>query len=54
LEKQTINIITTGESESFEINSYKKSCLLNGYDDIDYLINLKDKIETWEKQAIRF
>ena len=54
LEKQTITIVATGESESFEINAYKKSCLLNGYDDIDYLINLKDKIEAWEKQAVRF
>ncbi|MBI9061591.1 MAG: 3-isopropylmalate dehydratase small subunit [Marinilabiliaceae bacterium] len=54
LEKQTITIVATGESESFEINAYKKSCLLNEYDDIDYLINLKDEIEAWEKQAIRF
>jgi len=54
LEKQTITIVATRESETFEINSYKKSCLLNGYDDIDYLINLKDKIEAWEKQAVRF
>lgn len=54
LEKQTISIVATGESESFEINSYKKSCLLNGYDDIDYLISLKDKIEAWEAQAVKF
>jgi len=54
LEKQTITIVPTGESECFEINSYKKSCLINGYDDIDYLISLKDKIEAWEKQAVRF
>jgi len=54
LEKQTITIVATGESESFEINAYKKSCLLNGYDDIDYLINLKDKIEAWEAQAVKF
>ena len=54
LENQTITIIATGESESFEINAYKKSCLLNGYDDIDYLISLKDKIEAWEAQAVKF
>ena len=54
LENQTITIAATGESESFEINSYKKNCLLNGYDDIDYLFNLKDKIEAWEKQTVRF
>ena len=37
-----------GDSESFEINGYKKECLINGYTDIDYLINLKDKIEAFE------
>ena len=36
--------MATGESESFEINPYKKECLLNGYDDIDYLLSIKDKI----------
>ena len=54
LENQTITILTTGESEKFEINPYKKTCLINGYDDIDYLLNIKDKIETFEKTAIRF
>ena len=46
LEKQTIS--TAGETESFEINSYKKTCLLNGYDDIDYLLNSKKEIEEFE------
>jgi 3-isopropylmalate/(R)-2-methylmalate dehydratase small subunit len=46
LEKQTISI--NGESESFEINSYKKTCLLNGYDDIDYLLSVKKEIEEFE------
>jgi len=36
--------------ESFDINSYKKTCLLNGYDDIDYLLNMKPEIEAFEKQ----
>ncbi len=45
---QKITLLSTGESESFEINSYKKECLLNGYDDIDYLMNLKDKIVAFE------
>jgi len=54
LENQTITNVSTGESESFEINSYKKNCLLNGYDDIDYLLSLKDEIEAYEKQAIKF
>ncbi len=54
LKNQTITNINTGEYESFEINSYKKNCLLNGYDDIDYLLSLKDEIEAYEKQAIKF
>jgi 3-isopropylmalate/(R)-2-methylmalate dehydratase small subunit len=46
LEKQTISV--AGETENFEINSYKKTCLLNGYDDIDYLLNSKKEIEEFE------
>jgi len=46
LEKQTITV--DGESESFDINSYKKTCLLNGYDDIDYLLNSKEEIIQYE------
>ncbi len=49
LEKQKITILATDEEDKFEINSYKKQCLLNGYDDIDYLISIKDKIEKFEK-----
>ncbi len=49
LEEQTITNKATGNSESFEINSYKKNCLLNGFDDIDYLISVKDEIEAYEK-----
>ncbi len=49
LVNQEITLLATGEKESFEINSYKKECLLNGYDDIDYLLSLKDKIEQFEK-----
>ena len=48
LENQTITILATGESEKFDINPYKKTCLLNGYDDIDYLLSIKDKIEAFE------
>jgi 3-isopropylmalate/(R)-2-methylmalate dehydratase small subunit len=48
LEAQTITIKATGEQESFDINSYKKTCLLNGFDDIDYLINMKTEIEAYE------
>jgi len=46
LEKQTISV--AGETENFDINSYKKTCLLNGYDDIDYLLNSKKEIEEFE------
>ena len=49
LEAQTITINAKGASEKFEINSYKKTCLLNGYDDIDYLLNMKAEIEAFEK-----
>lgn len=50
LQAQTFTIDATGASASFEINSYKKECMLNGYDDIDYLLSLKDKIEEFEKK----
>ncbi len=48
LEAQRITNNQSGESESFAINPYKKNCLLSGYDDIDYLLSNKDKIEAWE------
>ena len=50
LETQSFEIIATGEKVGFDINSYKKQCLLNGYDDIDYLLSLKDQIERFEKE----
>jgi 3-isopropylmalate/(R)-2-methylmalate dehydratase small subunit len=46
---QTISIVDSLISEKFEIGSYKKECLLKGYDDIDFLLSLKDKIEAFEK-----
>jgi 3-isopropylmalate/(R)-2-methylmalate dehydratase small subunit len=49
LEDQTITIDTTGKVETFDINAYKKTCLLNGYDDIDYLLSNKAAIENFEK-----
>lgn len=52
LEQQTIRINSTGEQEHFDINSYKKTCLLNGYDDIDFLLSNKADIETFEKQRV--
>lgn len=47
---QTVTNLTTGRSESFPINSYKKYCLENAYDDIDFLLNNRDKIEAYEKK----
>ena len=53
LPNQTITNKTTGKSEHFEINAYKKHCLMNGLDDIDFLLENKDKIEAWEKKNER-
>ncbi len=50
LPEQTITILSTGEGESFDINNYKKTCLLNGYDDIDYLLSMRNEIEIFESQ----
>ncbi len=50
LPEQTITNNATGKSENFEINGYKKHCLMNGLDDIDFLLANKEKIEAWEKQ----
>ena len=52
LENQLIQLPAEGKSESFDINPYKKECLLKGYDDIDYLLNLKEKIAEFEKSRI--
>lgn len=51
LPAQTITNKHTGKSECFDINSYKKHCLENGLDDIDFLLTNKDKIEAWEKRS---
>jgi 3-isopropylmalate/(R)-2-methylmalate dehydratase small subunit len=48
LEKQTFTIIPTGDSVKFNINPYKKECLLKGLDDIDYLLSMKDLITAYE------
>lgn len=49
LEHQTITILKAGISVNFDINPYKKSCLLNGYDDIDFLLSLKEEIIAFEQ-----
>lgn len=51
LENQEIQLVSTQEKESFDINPYKKTCMINGYDDIDFLLSLKDKIETFEQSG---
>jgi len=51
LPEQSITIDATGESEKFEINGYKKNCMTNGYDDIDFLLSNSDKIKTWEETS---
>ncbi len=48
LENQFVELMATGEKISFQINGYRKECLLNGYDNIDYLLAQKDKIEAYE------
>jgi 3-isopropylmalate/(R)-2-methylmalate dehydratase small subunit len=50
LENQTISITGTSFQESFDIDAYKKTCMINGYDDIDYLLSKKETIEAFEKQ----
>jgi 3-isopropylmalate/(R)-2-methylmalate dehydratase small subunit len=49
--EQKISIIKSNSSELFEINPYKKDNMLNGFDDIDYLINIKDEISDFEKNT---
>ena len=49
VEAQTVTSLATGRSESFELNAYKKYCLLNALDDIDYLVLQQDKINAYEK-----
>ena len=49
LEAQTIEIVGTDKKESFDIAPYKKQCLMNGYDDVDYLVSIHHEIEEFEK-----
>jgi 3-isopropylmalate/(R)-2-methylmalate dehydratase small subunit len=52
LPEQQVTILTTGLKEHFDINAYKKECMINGYDDIDYLLSMKEKIEEFEQRGI--
>ena len=49
---QTISVNDSDLSEDFEIDAYKKTCLINGYDDIDYLLSKKAEIEAFEQQSV--
>ena len=49
LPDQSISILSSGEAENFQLNGYKKENLLNGFDDIDYLLNIKEEIKTFAK-----
>ena len=49
---QTVTLLSSGRCEEFELNAYKKYCLMNGLDDIDYLVLQKEKIEKYEKKAL--
>lgn len=49
LPNQTVTNLATGHSEHFEINQYKKHCLMNGLDDVDFLVQNRDKVEQYEK-----
>ena len=51
LQKQTITILAPGELDSFDINEYKKANMTNGFDDIDYLLNIKDKISEYAQDT---
>jgi 3-isopropylmalate/(R)-2-methylmalate dehydratase small subunit len=51
LEQQSIVNNINGDTEHFEINAYKKNCMLHGYDDIDFLLSNRDKIDAWEKNS---
>ena len=51
LPEQRIEILATGESESFKLNGYKKDNMLNGFDDIDYLLNIKEDIVDFAKTS---
>ena len=50
LPEQSVTIVSTGDKEQFDINGYKKDNMLNGFDDIDYLTNMKDEIETFAQK----
>lgn len=53
LEGQTVTLVSTGETTGFEINAYKKACLINGYDDIDFILNQRQAVKEYEERVGR-
>ena len=51
LENQQFTITASGRGEHFPVDPFRKVCLINGYDDLDYLLSLKDKIQAWEQHT---
>lgn len=54
LESQSISIGASGDQSPFEINDYKKLCLINSYDDIDYILSMRHEIENYESHKVTF
>ncbi|NMM49618.1 3-isopropylmalate dehydratase small subunit [Marinigracilibium pacificum] len=54
LPNQTVKLESTGTEEQFEISDYKKKCLINGFDDIDYILTLKNEIINFEKERVKY
>ena len=54
LPEQTITLLAGGEQENFEINGFKKTCMLNGYDDTEYLLNRLADIEAFERTHVEY
>lgn len=52
LPNQTVTNLSNGQSEKFEIDAYKKHCLINGLDDVDFLVENKDKVVAWENKKM--
>jgi 3-isopropylmalate/(R)-2-methylmalate dehydratase small subunit len=53
LEEQTVTLVSRNEKEGFEINAYKKACLINGYDDIDFILDQRQAVEAYEERVGR-
>ncbi len=54
LVSQQLSVPDLGIAYTFEINAFKKTCMVNGYDNLDFLLSMKDKIEAYEQRALQF